>query len=287
MAHNNEYHEADVSEAVDVVRTSWGESPSVGIILGTGLGSLASHIEIEAEWSYRDLPHFARSTADGHRGRWLCGRLAGVPVVAMDGRFHLYEGYSPQQVTFPVRVMAALGVRLLIASNASGGLNPSLHSGDILLIDDHVNLQWSDARRNFSRSTSSNVVARQPGGRSISPYDPQMLSLVERIAVVEKIPLRRGAYVAMLGPNYETRAEYLWLRTLGDVVGMSTVPEVLVAAELGLSVVAFSMVTNVFRPDTIQETTSEAVVAAASAAEPNLRRLVTQLVSAHSLMKLP
>lgn len=265
---------SDVEDAAAVVRSHWNVVPRAGIILGTGLGSLAEHIEIDAEWSYRDLPHFAHSTADSHRGRWLCGRLAGVPIVAMDGRFHLYEGYSPQQVAFPVRVMTALGARWLIASNASGGLNPTLNSGEILLIEDHVNLQWSVP----CRGQPATGVGRR-SRYSPSPYDPHLLALAERIAAVEHVPLRRGVYVAMLGPNYETRAEYRWLRTLGDVVGMSTVPEVLIAAELGLSVIAFSMVTNVFRPDDVQQTTSEGVIAAAAAAEPNLRRLVMRLLA--------
>ncbi len=265
---------AAIAEAVAVVRAGWATRPHTAIILGTGLGSLAQHIEIEAEWSYRDLPHFVRSTADGHRGRLLAGRLAGVPLIAMDGRFHAYEGYSAQQITFPVRVLAALGAEFLIVSNASGGMNPLLRSGDILLIDDHVNLMGNVGRALLPVSSAET-------GKSARPtfYDPQLLSLAERFAAEEQIPIRRGTYVAMLGPNYETRAEYRWLRTLGDVVGMSTVPEVLVAHELGLPVVAFSMVTNVFRADDVQQTTSEDVVNAAANAEPQLRRLVTRLLT--------
>ncbi len=267
---------AVVAESVAVVRAGWAERPRAAIILGTGLGSLAEHIEIEAEWSYRDLPQFVCSTADGHRGRLLAGRLAGVPLIAMDGRFHAYEGYSAQQITFPVRVLAALGAEFLIVSNASGGMNPLLRSGDILLIDDHVNLMGNVGRALLPVSTEET-------GKSARPtfYDSQLLSLAERFAAEEHIPIRRGTYVAMLGPNYETRAEYRWLRTLGDVVGMSTVPEVLVAHELGLPVVAFSMVTNVFRTDDVHQTTSEEVVNAAANAEPHLRRLVTRLLTSH------
>ena len=265
---------AAVAESVALIRAGWAECPRAAIILGTGLGSLAQHIEIEAEWSYRDLPHFVRSTADGHRGRLLAGRLAGVPLIAMDGRFHAYEGYSAQQITFPVRVLAALGAEFLIVSNASGGMNPLLRSGDILLIDDHVNLMGNVGRALLPVSTEET-------GKSARPtfYDPRLRSLAECCAAEEHIPIRRGTYVAMLGPNYETRAEYRWLRTLGDVVGMSTVPEVLVAHELGLPVVAFSMVTNVFRADDVQQTTSEEVVNAAANAEPNLRRLVIRLLT--------
>ncbi len=265
---------AAVAESVAVVRAGWAECPRAAIILGTGLGSLAQHITIEAEWSYRDLPHFVRSTADGHRGRLLAGRLAGVPLIAMDGRFHAYEGYAAQQITFPVRVLAALGAEFLIVSNASGGMNPLLRSGDILLIDDHVNLMGNVGRALLP-------VSSEETGKSARPtfYDPRLLALAERYAADERIRVRRGTYVAMLGPNYETRAEYRWLRTHGDVVGMSTVPEVLVAHELGLPVVAFSMVTNVFRPDDVQQTTSEEVVNAAANAEPQLRRLVTKLLT--------
>ncbi len=262
---------AAVAEAAAVVRAGWAERPHAAIILGTGLGSLAQHIAIEAEWSYRDLPHFVRSTADGHRGRLLAGRLAGVPLIAMDGRFHAYEGYSIQQITFPVRVLAELGASFLILSNASGGLNPRLCSGDILLIDDHINF------------INANPISGEigDGTRHDSYYDARLLSLTERLAAEENIPLTRGTYLATLGPNYETRAEYRWLSTLADVVGMSTVPEVLVAEEVGLPVVAFSMVTNVFRSDGPQQTTSQEVVSAASNSEPNLRRIVTRLLTSN------
>lgn len=262
---------AEVAETVETIRSRWMVTPQVGIILGTGLGSLADHIAIEATWRFDELPHFARSTADGHRGRLLGGKLGGVPVVAMDGRFHAYEGYSPQQITFPVRVMSALGVRLLIVSNASGGLNPTLNSGDIMLIDDHVNLLGAE----FTRGA---LDPRLPQANRHNNYSAQLLTFTERVAATEQIQIRRGTYIAMLGPNYETRAEYRWLQTLGDVVGMSTVPEVLIAKELRLPVIAFSMVTNVFRPDAVQQNSSEEVIAAASNAEPTLRRLVTRLL---------
>ena len=276
-----------VAEAATAVRARWSERPRAAIILGTGLGSLAEHIAIEAEWNYRDLPQFARSTAEGHRGRLLAGRLADVPILAMDGRFHAYEGYSFQQITFPIRVFAELGASFLIVSNASGGLNPTLNSGDILLIDDHINLMGTAASRPAD-SRWPKADSRYPIPAFQRPqlpfYDERLRSLAVQIAAEEQIPLRRGIYVAMLGPNYETRAEYHWLRTLGDVVGMSTVPEVLVAHEVGLPVVAFSMVTNVFRPDNIQQTTSEEVIAAAANSEPNLRRLVTKLLTAFCLL---
>ncbi len=328
---------AAIAETAAVVRAGWAERPRAAIILGTGLGSLAEHITIEAEWSYRDLPHFARSTADGHRGRLLAGRLADVPILAMDGRFHAYEGYSFSQITFPVRIFAELGASFLIVSNASGGLNPTLRSGDILLIDDHINLMgiassrpiesrkpMADGRQFRTSPESSDVVgqvfnlpANSEGSsqferhskskqffagqvenlphenefaclrtscqhQRVSFYDDTLCLLAQQIAADEEIALRRGTYIAMLGPNYETRAEYRWLRSLGDVVGMSTVPEVTVAREVGLPIVAFSMVTNVFRPDVEQQTTSEQVVAAASNSEPNLRRIVTRLLERSS-----
>ncbi len=274
--------DATVAETAAVIRAGWPELPRAAIVLGTGLGSLAEHIAIEAEWSYRDLPHFARSTADGHRGRLLAGRLAGVPILAMDGRFHAYEGYSFSQITFPIRVFAEFGVSFLILSNASGGLNPTLRSGDILLIDDHINLMGVfgsslPAESREPMADSRNTVFPASVLRPL--YDARLRNLSVKLAAEENsIPLRRGTYIAMLGPNYETRAEYRWLRTLGDVVGMSTVPEVLAAGELGLPVVAFSMVTNVFRPDDAQQTTSDEVIHAAANAEPNLRRVVTRLL---------
>ena len=278
-----------VTEAVEFIRSRWGVAPQVGIILGTGLGSLADHIAVEAAWRFDELPHFARSTADGHRGRLLGGTLGGVRVLAMDGRFHAYEGYSPREITFPVRVMSALSVQLLIVSNASGGLNPSLNSGDIVLMDDHVNLLGAEfacgARGSRANQWSTNQIdinAREPRAPQADLrdyYSSRLLELTERAAVLEQVAVRRGTYIAMLGPNYETRAEYRWLRTLGDVVGMSTVPEVLVANEIGLPVIAFSMVTNVFRPDDIQQNSSEEVIAAASNAEPKLRRLVIRLLN--------
>lgn len=268
---------AAVAETTSVVRAGWSERPQAAIILGTGLGSLAEHIAIEAEWGYHDLPHFARSTADGHRGRLLAGRLAGVPILAMDGRFHAYEGYSFPQITFPIQVFSALGASFLIVSNASGGLNPALHSGDILLLDDHVNLMGSGV---WSAIGGLPACSEQTGKSARPPafYDPRLMSLAERIANEEHIALRRGTYIAVLGPNYETRAEYRWLRTLGDVVGMSTVPEVLAARELDLPVVAFSLVTNVFHAKETQQTTSKDVITAAANAEPNLRRIVTRLL---------
>lgn len=199
---------AAVAETTAVVRAGWSEHPHAAIILGTGLGSLAEHITIEAEWDYRDLPHFARSTADGHRGRLLAGRLADVPILAMDGRFHAYEGYSFSQITFPIRVFAELGASFLILSNASGGLNPTLRSGDILLIDDHINLMGPLVGQVFKLPHES-------------LYDPRLLARSEQIANEEAIPLRRGTYIAMLGPNYETRARVLLAphtrRRRGDV----------------------------------------------------------------------
>jgi purine-nucleoside phosphorylase len=260
-----------VAEAVAVLRSRWDVVPPVGLILGTGLGGLADHIAVEAGWQFEELPHFARSTADGHRGRLLGGTLGDVAVIAMDGRFHAYEGYAMDQVTFPVRVLAALGVQLLIVSNASGGLNPSLNSGDILLMDDHVNLLGAKFAGCESGGSLGLHQSNEAGGRHTPPnnqdgyYSSRLLELAECAAGRENIAVRRGTYIAMLGPNYETRAEYRWLKTLGDVVGMSTVPEVVVAKEIGLPVLAFSMVTNVFRPDDVQQNSGSECGAEAAA----------------------
>lgn len=284
MTRADEEQPAEVSAAVQVIRAAWPQIPRAAIVLGSGLGALTQQMTIDVEWPYSDLPRFVRSHAEGHRGRLLAGRLGSVPILAMDGRVHLYEGYSFQQVTFPIRVFAALGARVLIVSNASGGVKSDLRSGDLLLIEEHVNLMGAagcprSARpsEDLNQSIWANIARRRPF------YDPELLALAEQAAADEGISLRRGTYIGVLGPNYETRAEYRWLCTLGDVVGMSTVPEVLVAREVGLPVVAFSVVANVFRPENVQPTTSDEVIRAAASAEPKLRRIVTQLLSAVAL----
>ena len=206
-----------IQEAAAAVRTVWPGTPSVGIVLGTGLGHFADEIADRTEIPYEQIPHFPRSTAPSHKGRLVCGTLGGKSVVAMEGRFHLYEGYTAQQVTFPVRVMKALGCGVLICSNACGGLNPQYQSGDIMLIEDHVNLLGANP---LIGPNDDRLGDRFPD--MCNAYDRDLLALAKRVAIDEKISVQQGVYAAVTGPCLETRAEYRFLRTIGaDVIGMS------------------------------------------------------------------
>jgi purine-nucleoside phosphorylase len=266
---------AQVAQAAEEIRRRWKCQPQVGIILGTGLGSFTGQIEPESVIGYDGIPHFMRSTAVGHKGQLVCGQVAGIPIVAMEGRFHLYEGYSLQQITFPVRVMKALGVELLIISNASGGLQPHFLPGDILVIDDHINLMMASP---LVGAFDEQLSRRFPD--LSRPYDPHLIRRAMGITRREGFAAYQGTYAAVCGPNYETRAEYRFLRKIGaDVVGMSTVPEVIVAKDVGLRVLALSVITNVCRPDALTTTDGDSVVAAAKSAEVKLRKLVLGVLS--------
>ena len=256
-----------VEEAVEFIRSRWPRQPAAGIILGTGLGRFSDAIEHALHLDYDEIPHFARSTADGHPGRMACGLIDGLPVIALVGRCHLYEGYSLEQIALPVRVLHRLGIKRLIVSNAAGGLNPRLAVGDLVLIDDHVDLTFARPRRASDDLRHSVDFARV--------YDRDMIAGAEEAARCNGFRARRGTYVAVSGPNYETRAEYRMYRGLGgDVIGMSTAPELAAAAELGIPVLAISMVTNVCNPDALAETDGASVAAAAAQAEWKLRRIV-------------
>jgi len=259
-----------IAEAVQAIRRQWDSPAEVGIILGTGLGALAGEITAEARIEYSSIPHFPRSTTHSHAGQLVCGQLAGLAVVAMEGRLHAYEGYTQQQITFPVRVMRALGAKLLIASNASGGMNPQYCKGDIVVIDDHINLM------NGNPLIGVNDDRLGPRFPDMSaPYDPVLIDRALGIARREKIAVQRGVYVAVTGPNLETRAEYRFLRTIGaDVVGMSTVPEVLVAVHAGMRVLGLSIVTDICLPDALQPVSLQEILAVAASAEPKLRKIV-------------
>lgn len=259
-----------IADAVSVIRQRWRGAPRVGMILGTGLGQLAEQIDQEAVMPYESIPHFPRSTALGHTGQLVCGQLAGVSVVAMEGRFHAYEGYSLAQITLPVRVMKALGIELLIVSCASGGMNPNFKTGDILVIDDHINLMGDNPLIGIN---DDSLGPRFPD--MSQPYDPVLVERALEIAAEAEIVAHRGVYVGVKGPNYETRAEYRFFRLIGaDAVGMSTVPEVLVAAHCGLRVLALSTITNICIPDSLQPVSGEQVVAAASRSAQKVRRIV-------------
>lgn len=260
------------------IKTQWGTEPYAGIILGTGLGGLIEEIEVDATLDYESIPHFPRSTAIGHRGRLVCGRLASLPVLAMEGRFHMYEGYSLQQITLPVRVMRALGAKLLVVSNACGGMNPYFRCGDIMVIEDHINLMGDNPLIGIN---DDRLGPRFPD--MCEPYDQKLVATALEIARRENIVAHPGVFVAVSGPNLETRAEYRFLRLIGaDAVGMSTVPEVIVAKHCGLRVVGFSIVTDMCLPDALEPTDVPKIIAVANAAEPKLRVLVRGVLAAEA-----
>ncbi|HKP76633.1 MAG TPA: purine-nucleoside phosphorylase [Longimicrobiaceae bacterium] len=264
-----------IAEAVDAIRARTALHPGIGIILGTGLGALAERIAVECAIPYAEIPHFPLSTVESHTGRLLFGTLGGKPVMAMQGRFHRYEGYTLQQVTFPVRVMRALGVETLVVSNACGGMNPLWSPGDLMLIADHINLIGENPL------TGPNDDALGPRFPDMSqPYDHGLQHLAKEVALELRIPLRSGVFVAVAGPNLETRAEYRMLRMIGaDVVGMSTVPEVIVARHGGMRVMGVSIITDACLPDALEEADIATIIATAGRAEPNLTKLVEGVVS--------
>ena len=263
-----------IGGAVGVVRERSTLVPEVAIILGTGLGGLAREVIAEAEIAYGEIPGFPLSTVETHAGRLLLGRLAGRPVVAMQGRFHRYEGYDLGQVTFPVRVMRALGARVLVVSNACGGMHPLWAPGDLVLISDHINLLGDNP---LVGHNDERLGPRFPD--MSAPYDPELRALARTIALEEGIVLREGVYVAVPGPNLETRAEYRMLRAVGaDVVGMSTVPEVIVANHQGMQTVGISIITDQCLPDALEPADIGRIIATATRAEPQLTRLITTLV---------
>ena len=259
-----------IQAAGEAIQRHWSQRPVAGIILGTGLGSLAEEIQDAVAIDYVQIPHFPRSTAIGHAGRLVCGTLQGLPVMAMEGRFHRYEGYSLKQITLPVRVMKSLGAELLVVSNACGGMNPYYRCGDIMVIDDHINLMGDNPLIGIN---DDRLGPRFPD--MWQPYDAQLIDDAQRVARQLDISLHRGVFVAVTGPNLETRAEYRFLRAIGaDAVGMSTVPEVLVAVHAGMRVVGFSIVTDLCFPDALEPANIERIIATANAAEPKLRALV-------------
>jgi len=264
-----------VEAAAAFIKQAWKGTPHAGIILGTGLGSLVKQIKEEASFEYEAIPHFPKSTATSHRGRLVCGQLGGLSVLAMEGRFHMYEGYPLDQITLPVRVMKALGAKLLVVSNACGGMNPYYRAGDIMLIDDHINLLGDNPLIGIN---DDRLGPRFPD--MCEPYCHQLIDRALEVARRENIVAHRGVFVAVPGPNLETRAEYRFLRMIGaDVVGMSTVPEVIVAVHAGLKVVGFSIVTDMCLPDALEPADVAKIIATANAAEPNLTKLVLGVLS--------
>jgi purine-nucleoside phosphorylase len=264
-------HSAErIAAAVQLVRRRFDKVPDVAIVLGTGLGALAEQIETEVVVDYADIPDFPLSTVESHAGRLLCGTLGGRTIVAMQGRFHRYEGYSLQQVTFPVRVLRALGARTLVVSNACGGMNPLWQPGDLMLIADHINLLGDNP---LIGPNDDSLGPRFPD--MSEPYSVELRALAREVARTQGITLREGVYVAVQGPNLETRAEYRMLRQLGaDVVGMSTVPEVIVAVHGGMRVLGLSIITDQCLPDALEPASLGQILGVARKAEPHLTTLV-------------
>ncbi len=266
---------AKIEKAAAAIRAKTNFSAPTGIILGTGLGAIASEIKTEAVIAYEDIPGFAKPTIFAHEGKLLFGTLAGKPVIAMQGRFHFYEGFSPEQVTFPVRVLNALGVNTLIVSNAAGGLNRYFEAGDLMIIDDHINMMG------FNPLVGPNDDSLGPRFPDMSePYSRELICAAESIALKEGIRAHRGVYIAVTGPNLETAAEYRMFITIGaDAVGMSTVPEVLVAKHAGMRVFGISVITDMCIPDKLKPSDIKEIIKVASVAEPKLTRLISKLTA--------
>lgn len=263
-----------VRESAAFVRTQSKALPEVGIVLGTGLGSLVDSIENAVRIPYETIPHFPTSTVDTHAGELVLGTLAGLSVVALSGRFHFYEGYSLQEVTFPIRVARELGIHTLVVSNAAGGLNPQFRSGDLMLIADHINMLGDNPLIGPNDDT---LGPRFPD--MCEPYSHALLDLAETKALELGIKTQRGVYLACSGPCLETRAEYRFMRLIGaDAVGMSTVPEVIVAVHAGLRVLGFSAITDECFPDALEPVNIEKIIATANAVEPQLTRLLTAIL---------
>ena len=262
-----------ITEACEAIAAQWPHKPAVGIILGSGLGGVTAAIKEKVTIPYGSIPHFAKSTAHGHAGQLVCGLLEGVPVVVMEGRMHAYEGYPLAQITFPVRVVRRLGAELLVVTNACGGLNPQFRTGDLMVIDDHINLM------NDNPLVGINDERLGPRFPDMSaPYTPALIDQALEVAREENFVAHRGVYVAVTGPNLETRAEYRFLRGIGaDVVGMSTVPEVIVAVHAGMRVLGLSVITDMCLPDALEVATVEKILAVARSAEPKLRSIITAI----------
>ena len=264
-----------IKEAVDYIRSRCTSKPQIGVILGTGLGALVEQVKIVCEIPYDEIPHFPVSTVESHHGRLLLGTLEGKSIIVMQGRFHYYEGYSMKQVTFPVRVMKLLGIKQLLVSNAAGGLNPKFHVSDLMIINDHINL--------FPENPLTGTNMDQLGPRfpvMSEPYSHQLIKKGIEISAELNTKVHQGVYAAVTGPNLETPAEYKYLQIIGaDAIGMSTVPEVLVARHMDIPVFATSVITDLCYPGAIEKVSVEKIIAAAGRAEPHLTDLFSRLVA--------
>lgn len=267
----------DIQETVQYIKQrTTNFEPEIGIVLGTGLGGLVTDIEVEFSLMYSNIPNFPISTLEFHSGKLIFGTLNGKKVMAMQGRLHYYEGYSMQQITFPIRVMKALGIQWLFVSNAAGSLNPAFKKGDLMVINDHINLQPESPLRGRN---DADMGPRFPD--MSAPYNKRLIEKALEIAKANDISCHQGVYVSVTGPNLETKAEYRYLRIIGgDAVGMSTVPEVIVANHMSIPVFAISVLTDEGFPEDLQPTSLEEIIETAKNAEPKMTHILSQLISA-------
>lgn len=263
-----------IEQTLAVIRKHSADNYPVGIVLGTGLGGLVSEIKIDNEIDYSDLPHFPLSTVDSHKGKLIFGSIGNTKVVAMQGRFHYYEGYTMQQITYPVRVMKFLGVKTLLVSNACGGMNPQFRKGDVMLMTDHINLLGDNP---LIGPNEDELGPRFPD--MSEPYSIELINLAEQIALENKLKIQKGVYVAVPGPNLETKAEYRFLRATGaDVVGMSTIPENIVANHMGMKVLGISIITDECFPDSLKPVNVQEIIATAMKAEPKMTLIMKEVI---------
>ena len=271
---DRETYRKQIAETYNYIAPKLPVKPEVGIILGTGLGGLAKEIDVKLELPYQEIPNFPVSTVESHEGKLIIGTLGGKNVMAMQGRFHYYEGYSMVQITFPLRIMKKLGINALLISNAGGGMNPLFRKGDLMLIDDHINLLGTNPL------IGQNLDEFGPRFPDMSePYSKRLIALAEDIALENKIKVQKGVFIAVSGPSLETRAEYRFLRATGaDVVGMSTVPEVIVAVHQGMEVLGISVVTDECFPEALQPVNVEEIIRVAAGTEPKLTLIMREVV---------
>lgn len=263
-----------INDTLEVIKKYTSDKYPVGIILGTGLGGLVKEINIEHEIDYADLPHFSLSTVESHKGKLIFGTIGSQKVVAMQGRFHYYEGYSMHQITYPVRVMKFLGVETLLVSNACGGMNPLFKKGDIMIMADHINLLGDNP---LIGKNEDELGPRFPD--MSEPYNHKLIAMAEEVALENKIKVQKGVYIAVPGPNLETKAEYRFLRATGaDVVGMSTIPENIVANHMGMKVLGISIITDECFPEALKPVNVEEIIATAMAAEPKMTLIMKEVI---------
>jgi purine-nucleoside phosphorylase len=265
-----------INETASFLQWKGFTDATIGVVLGTGLGSFIKELKIEHTIAYQDIPHFPQSTVESHKGQLIIGRIGDKKVIVLQGRFHFYEGYSMQQITYPVRVLKALGIRALLLSNAAGGLNPAYKKGDLVLLDDHINLLPENPLRGLNDPAFGNRFVDMS-----RPYDPGLGQALKTEAARLSLRLHTGVYASVMGPNLETRAEYRYLRSIGaDMVGMSTVPEVIVAGHLGLPCAAISVITDECDPDHLVPVSIEEIIAVAGKADAVLSKLLAATVAA-------